>query len=151
MGAAKLPMKLLEFLNRIGMRVAVCEIFHTPPKAKLRVHLDSGELNNFAKLNFCYGAAGSLMIWYRLNDPSLIKSSTNICGFSYGQINEADVRPKHAQSIGTPTLVNVGQPHAVFNSTNEERWVISLVLRDTKSGLGIPFDEAKARLGTWVV
>ncbi len=138
--------RVLEILRVRKIGLSHVECFHTPAGGLLPLHVDGPKLDNNAKINWCYGARGSKMIWWRVKDgvsPLLLNTSI---GTRYLKVEPKDCVPIHSAKIVGPTLVNAGVPHSVFNPTQERRWVLSLVLRDAPSQLPLQIEDAVERL-----
>lgn len=146
-----LPNDLSNWFRSIGVWVSHAEVFHTPRMSRLPMHIDGGELSNIAKLNWCFGASGSVMNWFKLKDPNgVLESKKTGIGSNYLKPNEKDCRLVHSAKIGTPTLVNVGQIHSVINPTQERRWVLSCVLSKIGGVDRVHFADAVELMGPWV-
>ena len=131
-------------------------LFLTPPRMMLPIHTDTYILPNFAKLNFVYGAKGSSMNWYKLkpgyevvpmmtDDQKRYRTPTG-SDVAYVSIPGSACTIAARASIGTPTLINAGQPHSVLNNTDEHRWCISIPLRAISDDHKLEFDEADEML-----
>lgn len=145
--ASQVDHRVLEVLDSVGVGVSHAEAFYTPPQNGLNIHIDSSREGDLAKLNFCYGAHGSLMNWWELKDPSFkpIVRQTGI-GTNYLYFPRELCRIVSSTRIGRPTIVNAGRPHSVINPTREGRWVTSLVLCDSMTRENLTIYEAQERL-----
>lgn len=137
---------LLTLLKDREIEVSHCEAFHTPPRMSLPIHIDHDQMGDHVKLNFCYGAPGSKMMWWALKDPTKVPAyRISVIGTKYIYFNMKECRMLKQVEIGLPTLVNVGTPHSVINPTNEHRWVISTVLWDARNKCKLDMYEAHER------
>ncbi len=137
---------VIDFLADVGITISHAEGFLTPAKQLLPIHVDGPEINNIAKLNWQWQAQGSWMLWWKLKRNAEAKLHTTGIGTRYLKAEAADCIPIYRHQIKTPTLVNVGTPHSVINTTAEPRWVLSLVLWDIDDDRALKFDEAHERL-----
>ena len=62
---------LKNFLNSYNVGISFSEIFYTPPNSKMTIHNDSDGVKT--KLNWIFGANGSVMKWWKLKDNTTIK------------------------------------------------------------------------------
>jgi hypothetical protein len=141
-----LDIRVLELLKDRNIVLSHVEAFHTPANGLLSLHVDGPEINNNSKINWCYGARGSKMMWWRMKKgvvPTLMNTSI---GTRYLKMEPKDCIPVHSAAIIGPTLVNAGVPHSVFNPTSERRWVLSLVLWDAMSRSPLQMEDAVQRL-----
>lgn len=125
---AAVPGEVQELLQTLGIVVSHAEMFNTPPRTRLAIHVDGDHLSNITKLNWCFGAEGSVMNWFKLlpnYEPPLMKTGI---GTSYLLPDAKKCTLVASTKIGRPTLVNAGVPHSIINPTGERRVVISLVL-----------------------
>jgi hypothetical protein len=138
--------ELLTLLADREIDISHSEAFHTPPKTQLPIHIDHDTIGNHVKMNFCYGAPGSKMIWWTLKDPTKVPAYRySTIGTKYIGFSMSECRTVKQTEIGRPTLVNIGQPHSVINTTNEHRWVISVVLWDKRNSCRLEMPEAHER------
>lgn len=138
--------RVLAWLDERGISLSHAEVFYTPPRALLPIHVDGPELSDITKLNWCWGGVGSKMLWWKLKkgiEP--IMKFTGI-GTRYLTMAASDCVTVAQHVIKSPTLVNVGQPHSVFNMGPEGRWVLSLVLQNKETGEPLQWNEAVERL-----
>jgi hypothetical protein len=144
--ATRLDPRLLELFSERDIGISHCEAFHTPPNRWLPIHIDHDRIGNMTKLNFCFGAKGSKMTWWAPRDPTKIPEyRISVIGTKYIYFDMKDCRIVGQTEIGQPTLVNVGQPHSVMNSTKEHRWVLSIVLWDKRNNTLLEMPEAHER------
>lgn len=148
-----------EFVNLLaarGLYASHIALFHTPPHRLLPIHTDTYIIPHFAKLNFVYGAKGSRMVWHRLkpgykivpqvtDDQKKYRTPTG-SNVAYVGVPSSECFPVASAQIGTPTLVDVGVPHSVLNSTREHRWCISIPMRSLDDDHVLEFEEARERL-----
>jgi hypothetical protein len=141
-----LDVRVLRFLEDLGIAVRHAEAFHTPPKTTLHLHVDGANLDDCAKLNWCYGGGSTKMMWWKLKPGKEAIPQKTAIGTNYLTMHANDCVPVHSWHIKTPTLVNVGRPHSVPNFSDESRWVISLVLWSPDGTKAVQMEEAAQRL-----
>lgn len=143
---------IIDCLKERGVYFAHVALFHTPPRGFLPIHTDTYILPNFAKLNFVYGGQASSMQWYKLkpgyvlqpvitDDQKKYRTPTG-SDVAYVSIPGGECTLAARTRIGTPTLINAGQPHSVLNNTDEHRWCISVPLRSLVDDHKLEFSEA---------
>jgi hypothetical protein len=140
-----IPAKVLQFLDARGITLTHGEAFFTPPRELLPLHVDGPVINDLTKLNWCWGAWGSKMFWWKLKKGIEPEAKVTKIGTRYLTMQAKDCVPVHSAQIGQPTLVNVGQPHSIMNMTTEGRWVLSLVLWDKVNDCALQMPEAVER------
>lgn len=140
-GLSQMNKDFLEFIESLGLFVHFGEYFYTAPNTCLRPHTDTIEITDVVKLNWMRGGSDSAMEWYKLKpNKTLQKSKTKINStFSGSRIEDVDL--VYSASVGTPSLVNVGQIHGVVNF-NEPRHVVCAVLGKRRFDLRLEWDEA---------
>lgn len=141
--------RVLEFLSDFGLTFSHMEVFHTPPLSTLPIHIDGPRQSNLVKLNWCFGAPGSKMLWWKLKQGTVMKEGVTPVDTRYLFAEQRDCVMIEAARIGTPTLVNVGVPHSILNQTGEPRWVLSGVLNN--GATDVQWDEAVSRLAEVLV
>ena len=105
---------------------------------------------DYAKLNWVYGGDNSVMNWYKINSnyTQPLLNTTNINSYAlYYKTDEVDLI--HSQTIGLPSLVQVGCPHNVVNGSTE-RFCISLVFENSISKKRLTFNEAVALFKNYI-
>lgn len=129
--------RLLVFLGRHRLSINHLEIFYTPPRTSGPIHVD-GESSSIqhTKMNFVYGARGSYMRWYQTIDPGMQPRTVRTeIGTTSRIFHPGDTREIFRAEIGCPSIINAGIPHNVENPTDEQRWCLSLVLRNSNGRL----------------
>lgn len=134
--------RLIDFLKNYQVEVSHAEAFYILPGKKIPIHVDSDVMDNHCKLNFVYGAAGSVMQWWKLKDKNQqLNYQLTPIGTKYLMFDHNDCNMIWESQVGCPSLVNVGQPHSVFNCTDQPRTTLSLVLYDLKKQQSLDWDD----------
>lgn len=133
--AIKIPTgEIHDVLHDHGLKIVYAAVFHTPPKSFLPIHIDGNLFEDVTKLNFIYGASESSMIWYRLRDD-LEQDQVQRRGLNealpYMPFKSSDCIRVHSAKVQGANLLVAGEPHSVFNPTNEHRWCLTFSLRKT--------------------
>jgi hypothetical protein len=132
---------LLEFFKEHDLAVRLVEIFYRPAGTASRVHVDTQEPGDYAKLNWAYGGEGSVMNWFSIKDDDKgAIDSTPVSSYAW-YYNKSEVTLVHSAEVGQPSLVQVGIPHSVENVTTE-RFCVSIVFEYTESGQRPTFNQA---------
>jgi hypothetical protein len=145
---------LLNFLAQHNIGINHAEAFYTPPGQKLFIHIDGPEINNhWTKLNWVYGGEGSKMQWWSLknpNKPPNVKSTPTGTPYMYFEPSDCDL--VWSDSVGQPSLVNVGVPHSVDNTASSTgRWCLCYILEDLLSKRKLEWSEAADRLQAYLM
>lgn len=157
-----LPIIFVDFLKSRGMHLLNVASFHTPANGMLPCHIDLDKLSNFAKLNFSYGAPDSRMFWYKLKEGYELniqandfttkyyaKTPNSLVSYVTIPLNKCILQT--STIIGTPTLVNTGQPHSIFNSNNSSRWTVCVALTNLNSTEPLQFADIEQRLSDCII
>lgn len=124
-----------------GVYVTHADAFFTPAHGSLGIHVDGICLQDHCKLNWVFGADGSVMRWWRpLIDN--VEPKTTIIGTKYLGFQPNDCELIHEACIGQPSLVNVGQPHSISNPTDHGRWCLSFLLKSMATREFVQWDDA---------
>lgn len=141
---------LHEFLSNNNLIILLAEAFHIPKFGILPIHIDGGQ-DNYTKLNWIYGGTGSKMHWYRAKvKRQKDEIGVTTIGTRYEHFSVEEVELIHSQTVGCPSLVQVGIPHNVTNP-KEDRICISAVLANKLTGEHITFNEAVNSLSNYIV
>jgi len=126
----QLDKNLKEFLSKFDLIMSHAEIFYTPPKTQTFIHIDYKVYGtNRCKLNWIFGAPGSVMEWWKRNDEEApVPYKTTKIGTRYIQFEYAECTKIYEAEVGMPSLVNSGVPHSVNNLTDQDRWCLSFNL-----------------------
>ena len=126
------------FLSTLGLRVAKCEAFYTPPGKKIPVHTDG---DNFVKINKTWGPELAVTRWFELRqDAALIGDPNKIfLGRAYGDsVKRADEEQcdlVYQACTNVASLVNVGIFHGTYNPSSEQgRWTLCFDLAEIGGG-----------------
>ena len=142
--------ELHDFLTDINLTILLAEAFHIPPLRIMTIHIDGGQ-NDYVKLNWIYGGAGSKMHWYRAKvtkNPEDIGVTAIGTRYEHFLLEEVDLI--HSQAVGCPSLVQVGIPHNITNP-KEDRICISAVLANKTTGKHITFNKAMMALDKYII
>lgn len=140
---SSLDAKLVTFLKSMDIKISHAEAFYILPGKSMPIHVDSDVMDNHCKLNFVYGAPGSLMQWWKpltINDPLPYQLTT--IGTRYLKFEKDQCELVWTAQVGRPSIVNTGQPHNVINSTDKPRKALSLVLYDLTKSQMLDWDDA---------
>jgi hypothetical protein len=107
--------ELITFLLQQGVRIRDVQRFYTPPDGVLLPHVDCDHVNNYTKLNYVFGGAGSKMNWFQLKPGAKSIALGTEVGTRYLAAIPRDLEPVHSASIGFPSLINSGQFHSITN------------------------------------
>jgi len=134
-------LKLL--LDKCNLDVSLVEVFHRQPLAIGNIHSDLDTVGDYSKLNWIYGGEGSIMKWYKINKTYVKSETTHTTDInSYAlYYKDAEVDLIHSQTVGQPSLVQVGIPHRVVNG-NAERFCVCVVFEDRDTKKRPTFQEA---------
>jgi hypothetical protein len=122
-------LKLLFAKCNLGIRLV--EVFYRIPNAIGNIHSDLDIVGDYSKLNWIYGGEGSSMKWYKINKTYTRNTTTHTTAInSYAlYYKDTEVDLVHSQSVGNPSLVQVGIPHNVINGP-AERFCVSIVFEN---------------------
>ena len=141
--------ELVQWLNSLGLYIVAGEYFYTPPNRTLEPHSDSPSINDVVKLNWMEGGEGSVMEWFQLKEGAKLRTNTTVINTQYSYAPRDDLIKVHSAVIGRPSLVNVGQIHAVQNS-NQPRFVACVVIGNHRTNNRLMWDDAINIFETYV-
>lgn len=136
--------KMLSFLNKLGLDLLNIEVFYTPSKKSLPIHIDTDEIDNHVKLNISYGPTEGATRWWKPLNLNLEKErekmdsgykGENLKGLENSHYKHKSIMLKEEEceliydaNTNTPSLVNAGVFHSSYNPADEGRWTLSFVL-----------------------
>jgi len=130
--------EFVDFLAQRDLKIFLVEMFYNPPFKISRIHIDALG-GNYAKINFVYGGAKSLMCWYATDIVKNQIDYTNINTRSVDyQPNEVTLA--HRQTVASPSIVQVGIPHNIINAARP-RWCVSVVPVSVKTQKRLTFQD----------
>lgn len=130
--------------NECRLKIKRFQLFYVPPQQGITtprgIHADTN-VSGACKLNWSYGAPGSVMRWFKFKDgiprPKEIPASASklYAGFSTNMVLPSydDVEEIYRTEIGTPSLINVYQPHDIINYSSYGRYTYTMVLLDPET------------------
>ena len=129
--------EVVKFFTDHRLTINFVEVFYRPAGVNSYIHIDTQEPGDYVKLNWVFGGEGSIMCWYAIKEnckgtPQKTSISTYAIHYSLD-----DVMLLHSQTVGQPTLVQVGIPHSVNNNNLTERFCVSIIFGHTAQ-LGRP-------------
>lgn len=130
---SELNQDLIKWLSDRGITVPYFDIFIQPPQWRMHIHIDQHDVfDDSTKLNFAYCDAEGYnrMCWYEAHEKdSEVKGNE---GGLYRNWEADTTKMIHEHFVKTPSLVNAGRPHNVFNFTDAPRICISLPMVKTE-------------------
>jgi hypothetical protein len=125
-----------KLFQNLGLTIGHMEIFHMQPNTNSRsCHIDGTLLpdkwESRSKLNYVIGGTGSTMRWYDINARCRADkvSKNSAIGTVYVPFDFADSVQLEEQALSGWCLIDAGTPHAVFNTSNEKRWSVSVFFK----------------------
>jgi len=138
----ELRQEVKDFFDKYNMFIEVVEIFYLFPYGSMSIHNDRAVPGDFSKINWVYGGKDSLMKWYEItsdsNDTLIYNTPINSPSRQY---KPWEVKLIHEQTVGQPSLVQVGCPHTVVNGP-EERFCVSVVFKHKSTRNRIAMSDA---------
>lgn len=120
--------EILELFQTLNLDITILEIFYRSRNVNSNIHIDSAG-GDYAKLNWIFGGKDSKMRWWK--PKSLLSGDTRVSDIKTNFISYKpdEVDLLYEAELVTPSLVQVGIPHNVYNPDYEERYCFSLVYR----------------------
>lgn len=133
---------IIDVLAKRNITVILAELFYSVPHITSVIHSDTFG-NDISKINWIYGGKGSKMNWYHVNqENNLISGSSRN---TYKMYQENEVSLIHSTELCSPSLIQAAVPHNIINGA-EERWAVSLMLRDNSTYRQLAFHRAVEHL-----
>jgi len=138
-GVNTLNPEILEFFDSKNLEIVLCEAFYRKPTdiKHDNVHKDAMYINDATKINWVFGGEDSLMNWYEPITPVFNINRSQI-GIEYIYYDRKNLNLLHSQSVGFPSLVQVGIPHDITIGITD-RLCISTFFKQKESKEYIPF------------
>ena len=150
-----------EFVKQFGLQIVNTELFYTPGKNKLPIHIDSWKQDDHVKINISWGPSEGTTRWWNApnfttneNYNSNYNSSKDLNGEDYKNfsdrthrsiiLKEEECELVYEANTDKPSLVNVGTFHSSYNPTEEGRWTLCFILGYDKNDWDnlVPWDDA---------
>ena len=133
--------KFLALLKSKDLHVISAQVFKTNfLHLTWPIHVDHKDVGDYPRMNWVYGNQECPMIWYKEKDPTHVNvEKITATGDTYHIIDPNSVEEIDRTFVKTPTIVQAGAPHTVINSSNKNRWCVSIVLM--KDDHLLTFDE----------
>lgn len=125
--------KFISWLEDRKLDIKMAEIFCVPPGRQVPVHSDEIDTPGACKLNWGYGDQGVSIDWYEKYQGAEIKKEWNTIGGYYLTCDEEYLDLVWTKKLGTPSLVNIGEMHGAVNSSDEDWWIVCVVLKELGS------------------
>lgn len=124
-----IPETFLRIVDKCGYAVSGLCFYMAPNKARV-IHTDTDANSNMAKINFCFDRHGdSEMVWYDfVGDSTQVTLRESVIGNRYNVYDLAGCVEVWKDQIRSPSLINAGVPHNVFNHSNQPRLSFSYTL-----------------------
>jgi hypothetical protein len=130
--------------NFLGFNLREVQLFTTPPYTTTGIHIDGHDINKSkSAINFVVNGPG-FMKWYRLKNTTPSSSMTTTAGTGYMSYEFSECELTDSLAITKLTLVEVCQPHNIFNNTNSFRYCFSIRHNDASD-----FNLIKEKVSQW--
>lgn len=123
--------KMMDLLTNLGLTVRWLEIFYRKPGDNCPLHTDDLP-GDYAKLNFIYGGAESVMNWFEPNKEVDAQVQFTDINSRYVSWNYNDVDKVHSEHLQGSYLIQVGRPHNVQNVIHERYCLCFLLKKENK-------------------
>lgn len=142
--------ELHRWINELGLKIKLAELFHCSPGKSIFVHSDILEPPHICcKLNWVYGVDG--MDWYQLKPGIELEYHNNTIGGHYWATDPKNYELYINRKVNRPSLVNVSDLHGIRNNSNESWWCLSLVLKKQDSDEHrIHWNELYEKVKPWI-
>ena len=136
----------VKIVDRLGLTVDSVWIFKTNHfNKKWPIHRDNRlhgvSLENhtdYPKLNWIYGDNSSYMIWYALKNNVELSTQTDVQGdSSYFHYEDEDMVEIERTIIKQAAIVQSGVPHSVLNTSDKNRWCVSIICTKDNRHVGM--------------
>jgi hypothetical protein len=118
---------IVNFFTSNQLDIKFVEVFYRPVGVNSHIHIDTQEPGDYVKLNWVFGGEGSIMCWYAIKENCQgAPQKTSISTYAIHYAKD-DVTLLHSQTVGQPTLVQVGIPHSINNNNLTERFCVSII------------------------
>jgi hypothetical protein len=142
--------KLIDWCRSVSIEIAQIELIYTPANGWGKPHIDLHKLKDLCKINWVYGGEGSVMNWYSVKSDRSGSIVNNSVSTFITTFHTDDLNKIYGCCVRGPTLLKVGIPHNVENTSDQERWAISATFRDADSGQLLDFDTAVSKLAKYL-
>ena len=92
------------------------------------VHIDGPVIRDYPKLNFVFGNKESPMVWYKVKNQNTKQVKLTPIGRKFAEWEFDEVEEVDRTFIQNGTLVQAGQPHAIYLKGYSTRWAVSISL-----------------------
>jgi len=136
----------VKIVDRLGLTVDSVWIFKTNHfNKKWPIHRDNRlhgvSLENhtdYPKLNWIYGDNSSYMIWYALKNNVKLSTRTDLQDdASYFHYEDEDMVEIERTIIKQTAIVQSGVPHSVLNTSDKNRWCVSIIFTKDNRHIGM--------------
>lgn len=141
--------EMKSFLESLGVRVIMVEVFHTPPFMERGIHIDTPNGGDITKLNWLYCEGEHRMHWYAQKAEGEVQKNrvaTKLVHFTKDQVELIHTEVMTTNNI----LVHVGVPHNVRN-LRYRRWSICFTISKLNSTTRIPMAEAQQIFKDYII
>lgn len=141
------------WLNSVGCRVDLVEMFYLAPHRGVMWHIDTNvttPVYDYVKINYAH-ANNALhhMDWGVVNRPVEEKIGYNFVGSPHMQFEDIEIDLKDTTTITGPTIVNVGVPHRGLNESDEGVWYCCFIPK--RGSMRLSFAEANETFRQWLL
>lgn len=134
--------EILEMFDSKNLEIVLCEAFYRKPTDIKHdaIHKDAMHITDATKINWVFDGHDSLMNWYEPVTPVYNISRSQI-GVEYIYYDRSNLNLVHSQTVGFPSLVQVGMPHDITMGL-ADRLCISTFFKQKGSKEYISFSNA---------
>lgn len=139
--STEITQEVKDFFDQHNFYIEIVEVFYLFPNDSMSIHSDRAVPGDYAKLNWIFGGKDSVMNWYKVLSSGTAPGYITPINSPSLQYKAAEVELVHAQTVGHPSLVQVGCPHNVINGP-EERFCVSVVFKHKATRTRVAMHEA---------
>jgi len=144
-----------DLLFGIGIKVdSPGWLYCSPEYITHNCHIDGDFYNHnsnwtsLCKLNYVIGGPNVTTCWYDVPDNVHTSAKKNFTstGFPYWVFKISDCNLIESQIMSGWHLFDAGVPHNIVNHKSEQRWNLTIILKDIETGEWLTFVEVKHRM-----
>jgi hypothetical protein len=143
--------KMKSFLQGLGIKVSMIEVFFTPPYKTRGIHIDTAHGGDITKLNWVYCDGDNIMNWYepKLDISRIIQNES--VSTSYLSYEPDEVNLVHSETLtSNNVIVQVGSAHNVKN-LKDPRWAICFTIHHLHDGSRVTVSQAQEIFKDYII
>jgi hypothetical protein len=148
---SSIHLEAINFFKSLNLRITSTELFCKMPFNGVDIHIDNQNAVDRARINYLIrDDSNSYLGFYKPKKNNVGTLSSSPTGSIPIRFKSEDVELVYKHIVKTPSVIQSGLPHGVFNPTGY-RYVLAVYMSDLYEEYQLTFEQARDRFKDFIV